>query len=103
MSSVTSSASTALAASLQGMMLAGARINDAANVVTKATVASLNAVSSDGDTVAISDAASGSLEGGLLDANLGSYAFLANARMVATSDKQYQAMLDMVVGPRRDA
>lgn len=96
---VSSAGGTALSASIQGMMLAGVRLSDAANVVTKATVAALNGVGSDGDTVAISDA--GSLEAGLIDTNLSSYSFLANARMVQTSDKQFQAMLDLVVGRRR--
>ena len=86
---------SAMASALKGMQASGGAMRDAAGVVLKDTIKQLNGPTSETDTVTMSDAAGG-LERGLLDMNQASYAHLANTKVVAAADEQFQATLDLL-------
>ena len=93
--------STALEAALQGLDRSGNSLQGAADEVLSATVQAVGPVSETADTVTVSDAArqaaSGSLEDGLLGANTAKLTYAANVAVVRTADGQLEDMLDLAV------
>ena len=93
--------SSAIDAALQGLERSREDLQTAADEVVSATVQHLNGANGTADTVTISEiargVASGSLEGGLLDARTARLTYAANVAVVRAADEQLEDMLDIAV------